>query len=90
MCSCRNLYSHSSKQAIQLLDVHIHLHGGLVDVQRGTTGGRAVKAEGQGDIGGWGAATGDLSWGPLVGKGVDRMDGYIKQKEIGAKGIVQI
>lgn len=32
----------------------------------------------------------DLSWGPLIGDGVNRMAGYIKQKEMGTKGIVQI
>lgn len=49
-----------------------------------------MEAEGLGDIGGWGAGTGDLSWGPLVGDGVDRMAGYIKQKEMGTQSIVQI
>ncbi|XP_071386972.1 GDNF family receptor alpha-1-like [Centroberyx affinis] len=48
MCSggfCCDLYSHRSKQAIQLLDVHIHLYSGLFDVQKGTTGEPAVTRE---------------------------------------------
>lgn len=33
---------------------------------------------------------GNLNWEPLVRYGVDRMAGYIKQKEMGTEGIVQI
>lgn len=47
-------------------------------------------AEGPVDIGGWGAGPGDLSWGPVEGGGANRMSGYIKQKYMGTKGIVQI
>lgn len=48
------------------------------------------KAEGHGDIGAWGAGTGNLWTGPVEECGIDRMAGYIKEKEMGIEGIVQI
>lgn len=45
-----------------------------------------VKAEGLGHIGSWGEGTSHSSRGPVE----NRMAGYIKQKEMGVRGILQI